>query len=178
MLGGKAQGRIVAFKLSLGASKGMWEIGWWTRRARGGCIFMPSCPLPEPQRQRHLEKSFQGRLHRLGRSMQELVFHLFPLSQVVFNVQELQNVQQEEGWFLLRPDKSKPRQDECVSTADRGTTNAWSPGEEWGCWPVLLHKIWKMYPSVKKQQLPSFTLFPLACGLLDLQAHSKFTDIV
>ncbi|XP_066492571.1 ras GTPase-activating protein 4-like [Tiliqua scincoides] len=34
------------------------------------------------------------------------------LGKVVFNVQELQTVRQEEGWFLLRPDKSKPRRDE------------------------------------------------------------------
>nr|XP_028563771.1 ras GTPase-activating protein 4B isoform X2 [Podarcis muralis] len=34
------------------------------------------------------------------------------LGKVVFNVQGLQAVQQEEGWFMLRPDKSKPRRDE------------------------------------------------------------------
>ncbi|XP_042298509.1 ras GTPase-activating protein 4B [Sceloporus undulatus] len=31
------------------------------------------------------------------------------LGKVVFNVQGLENVQREEGWFLLRPDRSKPR---------------------------------------------------------------------
>ncbi|XP_067393920.1 ras GTPase-activating protein 4-like isoform X4 [Emydura macquarii macquarii] len=34
------------------------------------------------------------------------------LGKVVFNIQGLQTVQQEEGWFRLRPDKSKPRADE------------------------------------------------------------------
>ncbi|KAM6466359.1 ras GTPase-activating protein 4B isoform 1-T1 [Liasis olivaceus] len=34
------------------------------------------------------------------------------LGKVVFNVQRLKAVQREEGWFLLRPDKSKPRLDE------------------------------------------------------------------
>ncbi|XP_063002686.1 ras GTPase-activating protein 4-like [Elgaria multicarinata webbii] len=34
------------------------------------------------------------------------------LGKVVFNVQGLETVQREEGWFLLRPDNSKPRLDE------------------------------------------------------------------
>uniref|UniRef100_A0A8D2Q7K8 Ras GTPase-activating protein 4-like n=1 Tax=Varanus komodoensis TaxID=61221 RepID=A0A8D2Q7K8_VARKO len=34
------------------------------------------------------------------------------LGKVVFNVQGLETVQREEGWFLLRPEKSKPRVDE------------------------------------------------------------------
>ncbi|XP_039363999.1 ras GTPase-activating protein 4B isoform X1 [Mauremys reevesii] len=34
------------------------------------------------------------------------------LGKVVFNIQGSQTVQQEEGWFRLRPDKSKPRVDE------------------------------------------------------------------
>ncbi|XP_058020336.1 ras GTPase-activating protein 4-like isoform X1 [Ahaetulla prasina] len=34
------------------------------------------------------------------------------LGKVVFNIQRLKAVQREEGWFLLRPDKSKPRLDE------------------------------------------------------------------
>uniref|UniRef100_A0A670Y7E0 RAS protein activator like 2 n=1 Tax=Pseudonaja textilis TaxID=8673 RepID=A0A670Y7E0_PSETE len=34
------------------------------------------------------------------------------LGKVVFDVQRLKAVQREEGWFLLRPDKSKPRLDE------------------------------------------------------------------
>ncbi|XP_019367018.1 PREDICTED: ras GTPase-activating protein 4-like [Gavialis gangeticus] len=34
------------------------------------------------------------------------------LGKVVFNIQGLQTIQQEEGWFRLRPDKSKPRVDE------------------------------------------------------------------
>ncbi|XP_061460629.1 ras GTPase-activating protein 4-like isoform X2 [Rhineura floridana] len=34
------------------------------------------------------------------------------LGKVVFNVQRLQTVQREEGWFLLRPDKAKPRRNE------------------------------------------------------------------
>lgn len=33
-------------------------------------------------------------------------------SQVVFSVQGLEAAGQEEGWFRLRPDKSKPRADE------------------------------------------------------------------
>nr|XP_042713675.1 ras GTPase-activating protein 4B isoform X3 [Chrysemys picta bellii] len=34
------------------------------------------------------------------------------LGKVVFNIQGSQTIQQEEGWFRLRPDKSKPRVDE------------------------------------------------------------------
>lgn len=34
------------------------------------------------------------------------------LSQVVFSVQGLEAAGQEEGWFGLRPDKSKPREDQ------------------------------------------------------------------
>lgn len=36
---------------------------------------------------------------------------IFP-SQVVFSIQGLEAAGQEEGWFRLRPDKSKPREDE------------------------------------------------------------------
>ncbi|KAM7088274.1 LOW QUALITY PROTEIN: ras GTPase-activating protein 4-like [Ciconia maguari] len=35
------------------------------------------------------------------------------LGKVVFSVQGLEAAGQEEGWFRLRPDKSKPREDEC-----------------------------------------------------------------
>uniref|UniRef100_A0A8D0H241 Ras GTPase-activating protein 4 n=1 Tax=Sphenodon punctatus TaxID=8508 RepID=A0A8D0H241_SPHPU len=37
------------------------------------------------------------------------------LGKVVFNIQGLQTMQQEEGWFRLRPDKSKPREDDLGS---------------------------------------------------------------